>query len=171
MRMKGGVPITPRDYPIAASQTLHKGDFLKWSSGKVTKLIAPSGSANTAVLIASGAICMGLAAQGIIVDSNSVSTDGRAVTTVPVAPSEHTEHMLGCYNATPSSGRPADLTLGVNYELANVTGSAATIWTWVGATSTTNANLYYIGYSEESASTESLGYGWFQLLRASTNGV
>lgn len=169
--MKGGVPVTPRDYAIAASQVLHKGDFLKWSSGKVTKLIAPSGSANTAVLIASGAICMGLAGQSLTVDSNSVSTDGRAVTTVPVIPSEHTEHMLGVYNATPSSGTPGSITIGANYELAVVTGAATTNWAWVVATSTTNANMYYIGYSEESASTESLGYGWFQLLRASTNGV
>ena len=171
MRMKGGVPITPRDYAIAASQTLHKGDFLKWSSGKVTKLIAPSGSANTAVLIGSGAICLGLAAQGIVVDSNSISTDGRAVTTVPVVPAEHTEHMLGVYNATPSSGQPQDLTMGVNYELAVVTGAAATNWAWVAATSTTNANLYFLAYSEESDPTENLGYAWFQLLRASTVGV
>ena len=171
MRTKGGFNPSPLDMPIAASQVLHQYDPLKLSSGKITKIIAPSGSADTAVLIGAGAICIGVVAQSITVDASGVSTDGRAVTTVPVIPVWACEFMMGGYNATPGSAEPQDFTLSTSYELVNVTLAAATGWTWACATSTTNANLRYIARSEESAADEDFGYLWVEYLRASTIGV
>jgi len=170
-RIKGGIPLSPLDMPIAASQVLHQLDFVKMDTGKITKIIAPSASANTAVLIGSGVICVGYVAQSITVDSNSVSTDGRAATTVPVVPIWGTEFMMGGYNATPGSAEPRDFTLSTSYELVNVTGAVATNWTWACATTTTNANLRYIARSEESAADEDYGYLWVEFLRASTIGA
>ena len=172
MRAKNGLPVTPRDYPIAASQVLHRGDPVVWSSGKVTKIIAPTGTSTT-TLVGSGTLMVGIVAQALTVDSSSVSTDGRAVTTVPVVPINQVEMMLGGIGAAGANASKVytDYTLGTSYALACVTNPSTSIWTWAVSTTTTNANMNLIILSEESTTTETYPYMWFDVLRAAQVGA
>lgn len=177
MRFKGGIPATPYDMPIAASQTIKKGDFLVKTGGKVTKAIAPSGSINTTVGIGVSTLMIGVAAQGIVVDASGVSTDGRAVTTVPVIPIGLTEHMLcgtGAIGATTSTTWAtnwAALVGQTNVALVIGTSAAITTWSFALTTAVTNANMTVIALSEESSTTETYPYIWCEVLRAAQIGA
>lgn len=172
MRIKGGDNPTPRDYPIAASQVLKRGDPVVFSSGKVTKIIVPTGTATT-TLVGASTLMVGIVAQGLTVDASSVSTDGRAVTTVPIIPIDDAELMLGGIGAAGANASKVytDYTLGTSYALACVTLTAATIWTWAVSTTVTNANMSLIILSEESTTTETYPYMWFNVLRAAKIGA
>ncbi len=173
MRIKGGIPLSPLDMPIAASQVLHKGDFVVRTAGKITKAIAPSGSINTVVLIGAATVMVGVVAQGLTVDANSVSTDGRAVTTVPVIPIWGTEHMIGGVGGVGaiSSTTFASYVVDTSYALANFTGAAITTWGWGISSTVTNANLRLIALSEESSTTETYPYLWVEVLRSAQMGA
>ena len=163
IRRKGGGTVDQLDAPVAASQTINKGDWLKLSSGKVAQAITKSVSANTAGLAGGSPGLFAYALGSITTDANGVATDGTGRTTLPVALlNDDTEIMLGLYNSTAGSSTQgtAGTNLGSNFDLAIVTGAAITQWTYAMSTTTTAPCLTLIEKSPESTTNELYGFVW-----------
>ena len=161
VRRQGGGTIDQIDYPVAASQTIDKGDWLKLSSGKVTHAITKSGSANTAVANGASPGLIGIALASITTDSNGLATDGSGRTTIPIGLfNDDTEVMVGIYHATPASATQSSVITGTNYEVGIVTGPTTATWTYNMMTTTTNACVNLQEKSIESSPTETYGFVW-----------
>ena len=161
IRRQGGGTVDQIDYPVAASQTINKGDWLKLSSGKVTQAIAKSGSANTAVANGPSPGLIGIALCGIATDANGVATDGSGRTTIPIGLfNDDTEVMLGIYHATPTSATQNSVVTGTTYDLGIVTGATTSTWTYTMMTTTANPCINLQEKSIESSPTETYGFVW-----------
>ena len=174
IRRKGGGTVDQVDAPVAVSQTINKGDWLKLTSGKIAQAITKSGSINTAVNAAALPGLYALALGGIATDANGIATDGTGRTTLPVALlNDDTEVMVGLYNSTPanSTQATAGTNVGTSFDLAIVTGPIVNQWTYAMSTTTTAVCLTLVEKSPESSTTELYGFVWVKPLSAARVGA
>ena len=151
------------DWPVAASQTIKKGDFLIISSGASTceQAIALPGSNSTET--SSGSVSILGVAMADITTTASVS---EATDRIPVAlANDDLRILLPIYNSSASAAEPQDLTRGTAYQLSRWRGTASTIWWYAVDTGTSNGELIYVNRS--SANDEDYGKVWVTVASAS----
>ena len=174
IRRKGGGTIDQIDAPVAVSQTINKGDWLKLSSGKVAQAITKGGAGSITLAAASPGL-YAVALGGITTDANGIATDGTGRTTLPVALlNDDTEIMLGLYSATPANSTQgtAGTNVGASFDLGIFVSSAAgNPWTYVMSVTTTAACLTLVEKSIESSSNEQYGFVWVKPLAAARVGA
>ena len=175
IRRKGGGTIDQVDAPVAASQTINKGDWLKLSSNKAAQALAKGGSPSLVLNGASPGL-YGYALGSIVTDANGVVTDGTGRTTLPVALfNDDTEVMVGIYNASAANTTQAVATgssAPINYELGIVTNATGQ-WSYnlVYAATPTNPAISLVEKSPESSLSEQYGFVWVKPLASARVGA
>lgn len=151
------------DIPVAASQTIKTGDFVKLASNKATQALALPGSNNSVTNSTGNIGTIGIAMADITSDSNGIEAiSGR--TTIPVAiwdgNLEATLRIVNDSSGTLASTTTTqgDVNFGTKYNFARVRGGDASTWFYaLTAASPTNGELLKVENSPETTSTENYG--------------
>ena len=133
-----GGSFNQKEYTVAASTSIKRGDILSFSSSQLVQSIALPGSNNTASSTSGGSLgLVGVAMADIVTGSDGLeAVTGRS--TIPVAIFDgNLELAMRIYNATASSAEPQDISFGTTYEFVRYRGGSATDWWYMLSTTTT----------------------------------
>ena len=122
-------------FPVAASQTFVKGDFLTFNGSGQLQLAVAAGSN-----VGSGALIVGQANENALDDYGNLKQSVGVIIAQP-----GTQFKLPLYNATPSSAVFNTNELGVKYELHNLSSGGFA----VDNGSTTNVAVTIVGIAAE----------------------
>lgn len=154
MARRDGGSIKIRNFPVAASQTFKKGDWVTLSSGQVTVAVAAGSN------VASGTKILGMAAADAPTTTNSQ---------VPVVMADDsTEFSVAIYHGTPASAVSAVAQIGTAYELRNDSTGGSVVD--IGTTSNTKAQI--VGFADEQPNSGTFTVGvqyapvWVKILAA-----
>jgi hypothetical protein len=165
-RCVGGTP-TRTILPVAASQTIKKGDILKFSSGKLTQGIANSAIA-AGENIDNGGVSGGI---DLFVAQHDYTTGASVDETnkMNVHPLDTNEIMLqvGVFGDTATSGAPGTtnttvthIHAGTNYQLGRYNNAG--VYSYGADTETTNGELKFIEDYPGNAAADTNMRGWFK---------
>lgn len=166
VRKSGGGTPTTVCLPVVASQTIKKGDLLKFSSGKLTQAIANSAIAS-GENIDSGGVSGGI---DLFVAMQDLTTGGSVTEAdkIYVAPLDTNEILLqvGVFADTATSGAPGttntavtNIHAGTNYQYGRYNNSG--VYSYGADTETTNGEIKLVEDYPGNGTTDTNMRGWF----------
>lgn len=176
VRQGPGSPNIRMEYwPVAASTTINKGDFVSASSGAIAQSIALPGSNNSLSASGGNLPTLGIANMYILTDSNQNFAQPGGFTQSPgmcevFILDDTVEFALQLWNSTLADTPITNLTLGTAYEYGRFRGANSSTWKYVITTTTTNGEMKYIEAwnTNDFPSSSNYGWGWFRPILSST---
>ena len=172
-RIRGtrGGPVTTVTLPVVASQTIKKGDLLKFSSGKLTQAIADSAIAS-GENIDSGGVSGGINLFVALHDLTTTSTVTES-DKITVAPLNSNEIMLqiaafadtatdtgGAHYPASTSSAVTDIHAGGTYQYGRV--NIGGVFQYGADTETTNGELTLVEDADAPSTTATYSRGWYR---------
>lgn len=168
-RIRGtrGGPVTTVTLPVVASQTIKKGDLLKFSSGKLTQAIADSAIASGENIDSggvSGGVNLFVALHDLTTTSSVTESDK-----ITVAPLNANEIMLqiAVFADTATASAPAststavtDIHAGGTYQYGRYNNGG--VFQYGADTETTNGELTLVEDADAPSTTATYSRGWYR---------
>jgi hypothetical protein len=164
-------------YPVAASQTIRRGDIVALSSGSVQQAIALPGANNTATASGGNLAILGVALDDITTNASGVDTTSGGSAGIPRTHcnvaifDDNLEVAMRLYDATLTNTQQSDVTVGTAYQFARFRGASASEWWYMLTITTTNGELKVVERSLEvpgSALTDNYGILWTRAALSAT---
>jgi hypothetical protein len=166
VRKSGGGTPTTNWLPVAASQTIKKGDLLKYSSGKLVQAIANSAIAS-GENIDSGGVSGGI---DLFVATHDLTTGGSVTESdkIYVHPLDTNEILLqvGVFADSATSGAPGtsntavtNIHAGTNYQYGRYNNAG--VYSYGADTETTNGEIKLVEDYPGNGTTDTNMRGWF----------
>jgi len=168
LRNTRGGAVVHRSLPVAASQTIYKGQLLKCTDGLLVQALATSLTSGQAV--DSGGTAGGVLLYVALCDYTTTSTVTEA-DKIPVAPlSDGNEVMLQFANFPDSAGSlgaatnttVTDTDAGVSYQIGVYYNASSGRREYGADIETTNGELEFVEDADEPTSTATYHRGWFR---------